>query len=230
MRSRFRIRLVLTASLLVAAVMHLAPAAHGDGSPSPCVKPSPHDAAAVEPLFELLRLDRVDRLRADFAEEKRIALVARPLHAAGQLYFDRKRGIARVTRSPATERVVVSTSTLRIEKAGKVEEVPLDRSKSLRGFALIFPALLRGDRAALEAIFDLDVAGAPKNAWSLTLLPKEAGLCGLIRKVVVFGQGPEVRKLRVEETNGDTTETSLSAIARNAAVQPAEIAEAFGAN
>jgi Outer membrane lipoprotein carrier protein LolA-like len=228
MRSWSSVRSVLAWApiCLLAAIAHVA---HGDEPPAACAKPSPHATGAVEPLFELLRLDRLERLRADFSEEKHIALLARPLRGAGQLYFDRNRGIARVTRSPAPERVVVSTTTLRIEKAGRVEEVPLDRSKSLRGFAVIFPALLRGDRAALEATFDLDVEGDAKGAWSLTLLPKDPALCGLIRRVVVSGQGPEVRALRVEETSGDTTETRLSATVRNEAVPPAEIAEAFGA-
>jgi hypothetical protein len=203
--------------------------AHADEPAAACPKRTPHDASQAEPLFELLRLDRLERLRADFAEEKHIALLAKPLRQSGQMFFDRTRGVARLTRTPAAERVVLSTTTLRIEKAGKVEEVPLDRSKTLRGFALIVPALLRGDRATLEATFDLDLAGAAKDAWSLTLWPKDPALCGLLRQVVVAGQGPEVRSLRVEEASGDTTETRLSGTARNEAVPPAEIAQAFGA-
>lgn len=216
---------------LVVLLIALAPVAvgHGDEAPAACPKRTPHQAGTAVPLLELLRLDQLQRLRAEFSEEKHIALLARPLRQAGTLYFERTRGIARLTRSPGPERIVLSTTTLRIEKAGKVEEVPLDRSKTLRGFAVIFPALLRGDRAALEATFDLELEGSAKEAWSLTLWPKDPALCGLIRQVVVSGQGPEVRALRVEEVSGDVTDTRLSSMARNEAVPPAEIAKAFGA-
>lgn len=202
---------------------------HGDEPTAQCAKRTPQRAGAVEPLFELLRVDRLERLRAEFSEEKHIALLARPLRSTGTLYFERARGIARLTRTPGPERVVLSTTTLRIEKAGRVEEVPLDKSKTLRGFAQIFPALLRADRATLEATFDLALDGTPAQAWSLTLFPKDPALCGLLRRVVVSGQGPEVRALEVEEASGDTTDTRLSAITRNEAVPPAEIAKAFGA-
>ena len=203
---------------------------HGDEAPSACPKRTPRPAGAALPLFEVLRLDGLERLRADFSEEKHIALLVPPLRATGTLYFERTRGMARLTRTPAPERVVLSTTTLRIEKAGKVEEVPLDKSKTLRGFALIFPALLRADRAQLETTFDLELEGAAKGDWSLTLLPKDPALCGLLRQVVVTGKGAEVKALRVEEASGDTTDTRLSGIARNKAVPPAEIAQAFGAN
>jgi Outer membrane lipoprotein carrier protein LolA-like len=205
-------------------------AGYGDEAPSGCPKRTPHPAGTVEPLFELLRIDGLKRLRADFSEEKRIALLARPLRTTGTLYFERTRGMARLTRTPAPERVVLSPTTLRIEKAGKVEEVPLDKSKTLRGFALTFPSLLRGDRAALETTFDLELDGVAKGDWSLTLLPKDAALCGLLRRVVVTGKGAEVKALRVEEASGDTTETRLSGVARNEAVPLAEIAQAFGAH
>ncbi|SRR6266568_2857798 len=201
---------------------------HADEPPAVCPKPTPHHTGAVEPLFAMLRIDRLERLRAEFSEAKRITLLARPLRSTGTLYFERTRGIARLTRSPGPERIVLSTTTLRIEKAGKVEEVPLDKSKALRGFAQVFPALLRADRAALEATFDLELDGAPHDAWSLALFPKDPGLCGLLRRVVVSGQGPEVRALQVEEASGDTTDTRLSAITRNGAVPPTEIAKAFG--
>ena len=203
--------------------------ARGDEPPAACPKRAPHQAGAAQPLFEVLGLDRLDRLRAEFSEEKHIALLARPLRQAGTLYFERSRGIARLTRSPARERVVLSTTTLRIEKGGKVEEVPLDKSKTLRGFALIFPALLRADRAALEATFDLELDGSPRDGWSLKLFPRDPALCGLLRQVVVTGQTAEIRALQVVEASGDTTDTRLTTIARNEAVPAAEIAQAFGA-
>jgi hypothetical protein len=193
-----------------------------------CPPHAPPRAGAVDPLFDLLRLDGLTRLRAQFAEEKHIALLARPLRSTGTLYFDRERGIARVATAPRAERVVLTATALRIEKGNHIEEIPLDKSRALRAFALVFPALLRGDRQSLEATFDLDLSGAPRAAWSLALVPRDPALCGLIQRVVVSGRGADVAELQVVEASGDTTDTALSGIARNEAVPAAEIASGFG--
>ena len=212
---------VLATMLALTAVAHAKP-------PAACPRADASEPAALDPLFELLRLDRLQRLKAEFAEEKHIALLARPLRQTGTIYFDRSRGIARVTRTPRPERMVLTATSLRVEKGNKLEEIQLDKSKALKAFALVFPALLRGERAELEAAFGLRLRGAVKQAWSLTLTPKDPALCGLITRVVVSGKGAEVSSLQVMEASGDSTSTRLSGIARNDAVPAAEVARGFG--
>ena len=215
---------------VLAAMVTLGSVAHA-GPPAPCPRAPVSDSSAprdIDALFTLLRFDRLERLQATFSEEKHIALLARPLRQSGTIYFDRSRGIARLTRAPRQERVVLTTTSLRIEKGNQVEEIPLDKSKGLRAFAMVFPALLRGDRAELEAAFALSLSGTPRQAWSLTLTPVEPALCGLVSRLVVSGQGAEVSRVQTFEASGDTTDTRFSGIAKNTAVPAAEIARAFG--
>lgn len=212
---------VLAIMLAQAAVAHAR-------APAACRRADVSRPAALDPLFELLRLDRLQRLKAEFAEEKHISLLARPLRQTGTIYFDRSRGIARVTRTPRPERMVLTDTSLRVEKGNELEEIRLDKSKALKAFALIFPALLRGERAELEAGFGLRLRGTVKQAWSLTLTPKDPALCGLIARVVVSGKGAEVSSLQVMEASGDSTTTRLSEIVRNDAVSAAELAQGFG--
>jgi hypothetical protein len=213
---------VLATSLALTAVVHAEPAR------APCPRGPVSPPAAIEPLFAELRLDRLERLRAEFSEEKRIALLARPLRRTGTLYFDRSRGIARLTRAPRPERMVLTTSVLRIEKNGAVEEIPIRQSKALRAFAMVFPAILRGERAELETAFAIRVDGSARAEWTLTLTPRDPSLCGLVARVVVAGRGAEVSSLQVVEASGDVTSTRLSGIARNGAVPAAEVAQSFG--
>lgn len=215
-------------SSLLAIVLTLGTVAHAE-PPSTCPRVAASAPGAVDPLFDGLRLGRLQRLKAEFSEEKQIALLARPLRQKGVLYFDRDRGIARLTHTPRRERVVLTATSLRIEKGGTLEEIRFDKSKALRAFALVFPALLRGERSELEAAFVLRVEGTIKDAWSLTLVPRDAALCGLVSRVVVAGRGAEVSSLQVVEASGDTTSTRFSAIARNDAVPAAEVARGFGA-
>ena len=175
---------------------------------------------------------QLDRLSCKFSEQKHIALLARPLRSTGTILFERDRGIARATLTPRAESAVLTRTSLRIRKDGHTEEIPLDKSKDLRAFALIFPTLLRGDRAEIERSFEIGLYGSAGGAvswWALAFTPKSDSLRALVRRVVVFGRGGEIAALQVAEASGDTTDTRLTDVKKNGDVPDAEIAAAFGA-
>jgi outer membrane lipoprotein-sorting protein len=182
--------------------------------------------AALDPVFAHFRLAR---LACTFSEEKHIALLAKPLRSRGTIYYDRDKGIARTTKAPKPEHVVVTRTTLRFRKGDHTEEIPLDKSKDLKAFALIFPTVLRGDRGELERSFDIGLYGSDAAWWALAFTPKTDSLRAMVRRVVVFGHKAELVALQVVEASGDTTETQLSEIRTNGAVPDAEIASVFGA-
>ena len=182
--------------------------------------------AALDPVFAHFRLAR---LACTFSEEKHIALLAKPLRSSGTIYYDRDKGIARTTKAPKPEHVVVTRTTLRFRKGDHTEEIPLDKSKDLKAFALIFPTVLRGDRGELERSFDIGLYGSDAAWWALAFTPKTDSLRAMVRRVVVFGHKAELVALQVVEASGDTTDTQLSELRTNGAVPDAEIASVFGA-
>jgi hypothetical protein len=182
--------------------------------------------AAIDPVLARVRLDR---LRCHFTEEKRIALLARPLRSTGTIYFARDRGIARLTATPKVQRAVLTPTSLRISSDRRSEEIPLDKSKDLKAFALILPTLLRGERSELERSFEIGLHGRDSDWWALAFTPRTESLRGLVRSVVVIGRRTELVALRIVEASGDTTDTRLTEIKKNADVADAEIATAFGA-
>jgi outer membrane lipoprotein-sorting protein len=201
-------------------------AADSDAPPASLLSGDAAHGAAVDPVFAHLQLER---LGCVFSEEKHIVLLARPLRSTGTITFERSKGIARTTLTPKVQKVVLTKTSLRIRQGERTEEIPLDKSKDLKAFALIFPALLRGDRAELEHAFDIGLHGSDGDWWALTFTPKTDSLRALVRSVVVFGRKGEVVSLRVAEASGDTTDTRLTKIRRNGAVPDSEIASAFGA-
>ncbi len=202
-------------------------AAAGDDPPATLVSGSgSHDSGKIDPVFAHLKLDR---LSCKFSEEKHIALLARPLKSTGTIYFDHNTGIARTALTPKVQQVVLTKTTLRIRKDNHTEEIPLDKSKDLKAFALIFPTMLRGDRAELEHTFDIALYGSDNDWWALSFTPKNDSLRALVRGVVVFGRKGDVVSLRITEASGDTTDTRLTDILKNGDVPDAEIATAFGA-
>lgn len=195
-----------------------------DAPPARLISGEPTRGAAIDPVLAHLRLER---LSCAFSEEKRVALLARPLASTGTIHFARDRGIARTTLTPKPQRAVLTTKSLRIYKDKRTEEIPLDKSRDLKAFALIFPALLRGDRVELERSFELGLHGSDRDWWALVLAPRSDSLRGVVRRIVVIGRKSELVSLHIAEANGDTTDTRMSHISKNAGVPDAEIAKAF---
>jgi len=182
--------------------------------------------AALDPVFVHFKLDRMS---CKFSEEKHIALLAKPLTSNGVIYYDHDKGIARTTLAPKKQQVVLTKTALLIKSDKHTEEIPLDKTKDLKAFAMIFPSLLRGDRGELEKAFDIGLYGSDTDWWALTFAPKADTLKKLVRKVVVVGRKGDVVSLQIVEASGDTTDTRLTDFLKNGDVPAAEIATAFGA-
>jgi len=228
-----RVALSLVPVLVIAAIASgraaagPAPAASpGDAPPASLMTGDAAHGAAVDPVFAHFKLER---LSCKFSEEKHIALLARPLRSTGTIHFERERGIARATITPRPQQVVLTRTSLRIRKDGRTEDIPLDKSKDLKAFALVFPTLLRGERSELERSFEIGLYGSEGAWWALAFTPKTDSLRALVRRVVVFGRKAEIVSLQVAEASGDTTDTRLTEIKKNGDVSDAEIAAAFGA-
>lgn len=203
-----------------------APAA--EGAPTAAELATLLEAASGEDPGRVLALLSFERMRCAFAEEKQVALLKRPLRSSGTIVFDRQKGIARHTAKPRPSQAVVTRTTLRLTRGKRVEEISLDKSKELRAFALVFPALLRGDRDELERSFELVALGSAKGRWALRLTPRGAALRKLVRRVLVVGKGATLHLLEVEEASGDRSRTWLTEQRAGAEVSGEELAAAFG--
>ena len=210
----------------LALVALLAGIAHADPPASLLTGEAKH-GAALDPVFVHFKLDKMS---CKFSEQKHIALLAKPLTSSGVIFYDRDKGISRTTLAPKKQQVVLTKTTISIRSDKHTEEIPLDKTKDLRAFAMIFPSLLRGDRAELEKAFDIGLYGSDADWWALSFAPKADSLKKLVRKVVVVGRKGDVVSLQVVEASGDTTDTQLTDVLKNGDVPAAEIATAFGAS
>jgi outer membrane lipoprotein-sorting protein len=216
--------MILRALLIVGLLAgHVA----ADAPPATLISGEPARSAKQDPVFKLLEQQR---LACTFTEEKHVALLARPLTSSGTIVFDRDKGIVRAVLKPKPQKVVLTKTSLKIVKGKTVEEIPLDKSKDLKAFALIFPTLLRGERFALEKSFDIGLYGSEADWWALTFAPRSAALKKFVKTVTVFGKKTDVVALRIVEASGDSTDTQLADVRLNKDVPDTEIAAAFGAN
>lgn len=216
------------AFVAVALCASAAPAAPGSEAPKPAsvLTGTAKHGAALDPVFELFRLER---MHATFVEEKTVKMLARPLRSSGTIVFARDKGVARITASPKASSVVVTPTTLKIKDAKHSEEIPLDKSKDLKAFALVFPSVLRGDRVALEKSFEVALYGSDKDRWVLVFTPKPASLKKIVSQITVHGTRGDVNSVVITEAGGDTTTLTLTDITHDRDVADSEITAAFGA-
>lgn len=160
----------------------------------------------AEGASDMLEAFTGDRgLETRFEEVKQIAVLTRPLHSTGRLIYLPGRGLSREMLTPFREELVITPKAIhRRDARGNTEEIPLESRPVAQAFVQSFLALFSGSVKELEAHFKLYFEGA-EDGWKLGLVPRNAPMAGLIRRMVLTGQGSRLNDLWVLEDNGDVT-------------------------
>lgn len=158
----------------------------------------------------LARFASIPGLSARFHEEKRIALLIKPIVSQGSVYFAAPKRFARHVDQPEKSRLAIDGSELRIIDASGTHSIRLDSQPILRIIVGTFIQVLRGDRQALERTYRIGFSGTAGGEWSITLKPNKEVLSRVLDEVRVRGRGAIVEQLEIRETNGDRTVTTFS--------------------
>lgn len=168
---------------------------------------APASSSELDVLFAAL--GKSPGLLAKFREQKRIALLSAPLKSEGTVHFDRNRGLAKHTRTPAPKSVLLTSSALSMWDGKKVENVALGSAPGLKAFADGFRMILAADRPGLEKNFEMHFFGDPNAKWQLTLTPRDPQLKKAVSAIELSGSKIELSSLVVKEANGDVTTTEF---------------------
>ena len=164
---------------------------------------------------------------AEFREVKLLALLDAPLETRGTLYFVPPDKLARVTRSPAETRLLLTGDHMLFEDEAGTSDIELSANPVARQFANNLIVLWRGDRVALEAIYRLDYS-ADGAHWKLSLAPKSAPLDRFITSIRIAGEGRAILDMDLLETDGDRTHTVFEKTEVDHAFGPEEKQAIFG--
>lgn len=153
-------------------------------------------AEAVDAGWILARLARPVPDRTAFVELRGSALLKAPLRIEGEYRRPREDVLVREVRAPYAETTTIDTGAaarVTLVRAGKPPRTfALSRVPELASLQTSFGALLAGDRAGLERHYRIGVAGT-RQAWTLTLTPKDAALAAKVRAIALHGRGAELR-------------------------------------
>jgi hypothetical protein len=206
---------------LLCATAPLGPVRADPAAPPPADKRAAQPGAGAKPaesdtvasLEELLaRFARLSGMTARYREEKRIALLKRPLLSEGTIAFAAPGSLVRRAERPEPAVLLLEGETLRVADASGARRIDLAAHPVVRQFVLTFVHVLAGDRAALERLYQLRFESLPGGLWRLSLTPKQAELARMIAGATLLGRGAVVERMELREQSGDSTVLQFSEV------------------
>jgi len=152
----------------------------------------------------LKRLAEPAVVRAQFAQERRLADLTRPTMSRGRVTVSRQDGVLWQIESPVK-------LVLAFTPNGVIETGPegVRRSRGQRRGALdtevgrLMQSIVGADEESLQAAFDATAQGSPER-WTIRLTPRAREMARFLREVRLGG-GRHLESIEIEETSGNST-------------------------
>ena len=141
--------------------------------------------------------------RAQFSEQKFLAVLDAPINQSGTLAFAPGH-LEKITQRPYRERMTVAGNTLVIESGpdNNRRQLQLDRYPALQGFIEGVRATLTGDLKTLQQFYRVALHGSPED-WELVMIPSRPEMAEVVRLVSIMGAHNRIATIEVVQKNGD---------------------------
>ena len=166
-------------------------------------------AAPVAKIQTMLAKPKV--LCGRFDQSKQLVGLKKPLTSNGRFCVVADKGVLWRTLQPFPNTLKLTHDEI-IQLRGERVTLRLDAKQepTVRMINSVLFALLAGDLAQLEKLFDID-GTTQDNSWSVTLKAREPGLAKAIGSIALDG-GVYVKNIVISEAGGDRTDIVFSAI------------------
>jgi hypothetical protein len=166
------------------------------------ILPCTAHAFDVDELMAMM--GRVESSSVAFEETKHVATLNAPIVRRGTLRYVRPDRLEMHVVTPFFERMDIVGNTLTIETKRGVRQIDLAGEPGAAAWVAGIRATLAGDRPALVRHFTLQLSGQAAR-WTLTLLPLDPALSGVIQTIIVDGAQAQLNRIEVDERAGDHT-------------------------
>lgn len=169
-------------------------------------------AAAEFTLPDVMReLAEVPAAEARFTEIRHMSVLQKPLLLSGRLAYLRPNRIERHVLAPYDEKTVISGGRVTIENRSRNTSRTFSLDAAPAAYAIVesLRATLAGDLDSLRRHYSVELKGR-RDEWTLTLVPREAAVAGLVSSVTLAGSRARVLRLDIRESNGDQSTMTIS--------------------
>ncbi len=156
-------------------------------------------------LTQILLYHKGYGLLANFAEEKKVLILQRPLRSTGQVIYLPQKGLYRQLVTPFQQELLITTTAVHQRSyQGSVETMALDKLPFAKAFVEGFLTVFSGSWESIHTHFQVYFFSADPQ-WTLGLIPKHPMMARLISCIILEGETHQVLSLWVHESNGDIT-------------------------
>lgn len=201
-------------------------------SPMGLILPAPADAAPtacagghagiLKPFVQL------KGVRVDFVEEKRIALLKKPLLNNGSIVFMAPDQLVRRVDSPSPSAVWIRRGQVFVRDGAGERELDVTRWGPANVLINSFLYVLRGDAESLRKHYQIEDT-CEGSGWKLKLTPRAPELAKIIKYMVIIGHGATPESLELLDGSGDRSLTRFSHVNNEARFTEAELQNFFKA-
>ncbi len=149
---------------------------------------------------------------ARFVEQRFVSGLDQTLQYSGTLSFTAPDRLARHTVAPRPESFVVEGNKLTLERGGRTRQLMLDAQPELAGMVAALRGTLSGDASVLRQHFKAAPTGTLAQ-WSLTLVPLDERLLGVVRQLRIDGRQSELHTVEVQLADGDRSVMAIEPVA-----------------
>ncbi|MDG1462110.1 MAG: hypothetical protein P8R04_00945 [Gammaproteobacteria bacterium] len=159
---------------------------------------------AAADLSELLGGINVQRdVVLEFDELRMSPKLRVPVAVKGTMIFSSEGIMTKTVIEPFFESVTISQHTVTLARGKKIRSMSLDARPGLAAFYSGLRALLSGDVATLERLFDAEVNGSGDHGGrTVRLSPKDAELAQFVNLLTIIVINSDVRSVRTEQASG----------------------------
>ncbi len=155
------------------------------------------------------KLAETSRLQSSFTQTRQLAALKKPLVIQGHMIFAREQGVLWKIEKPYRMTYVMTAKGVReIQADGSYKDRAAANIPGIGSVEGLFRGILTAERDILAQHFNAKTTG-DINAWTLSLLPKNATLQKALKEVTLEG-GDQVKAVRIQEINGDDTKIKFS--------------------
>lgn len=144
-------------------------------------------------------------LRAEFAQQRSISGMAKPLKSSGELLISQQKGLWWAQRQPFPLTLLLDDRRMVQTLAGQAPQVvTADNNPQMFQFNRLLTALFHADSQALEQNFALQFSDLGSEQWRLVLKPKTTPLDRLFKSITLHG-GEFLETIDIDDLQGDST-------------------------
>jgi hypothetical protein len=137
-----------------------------------------------------------------FVEQQYLAVLDRPVQSSGELLYDRPDRLEKRTLAPRPESLILEHGSLTIQYGRRTHVLALRDYPQIAPFVESIRAILAGDRAALEQIFQVTFDGSLDN-WTLSLVPLDSKAKSVVQQIRIDGRRDELHAVEIRQADGD---------------------------